>query len=172
MRLTTRRLLLANVTNDDLDGLLAVALSNPEFLATHEGSDGDPGGFNRDMLERDLSVAALDPARHPLSVRLRDTDEVVGWAEVLDEHPQDRLPWIGLLEIHADRHRQGLATEAAAAIVGWARDRGAAALRLGVDDRNDAAAAFWATHGFFPVDQRQRASPLGTLGVTVLEQTF
>lgn len=41
------------------------------------------------------------PARHPLV--LRDKSErrrVIGWAEGLDEHPRDHVPWMGLLEVH------------------------------------------------------------------------
>jgi GNAT superfamily N-acetyltransferase len=170
MRLSTERLVLEDPTDDDLDGLLAVALSNPEFLATHEGSGGEPGAYDRDMLERDLTVAALDPARHPLVIRLRAAGHIVGRAEVLDDHPRDHLPWLGLLELHADRHGEGFGAEATGVIVDWARKTGASALRLGVDDGNDRALEFWVGRGFTPVDRRERPGPQGPLGVTVLER--
>jgi GNAT superfamily N-acetyltransferase len=166
--LRTDRLALAEAGPDDVVGLLAVALSNPAFLATHEGSGGDPGAFDRSMLERDLAVADLDPQRHSLVVRRHD-GEVVGWADVLDEHPRDGVPWIGLLELRADVHRQGLGREAAEALARWYADCGASALRVGVDDGNDAAAAFWRSLGYRPVDRRERPSPVGLLGVEVLE---
>jgi RimJ/RimL family protein N-acetyltransferase len=167
--LRTERLVIEEAGPDDVEGLLAVALSNPEFLATHEGSAGEPGRYDRSMLERDLAVAELDPSRHPLVVRRAQGGEVVGWAEVLDEHPRDGVPWIGLLELRADVHRQGLGREAARALADWYRERGIARLRLGVDDGNVAAAAFWRSLGYRSVDRRERPSPLGTLGVDVLE---
>jgi RimJ/RimL family protein N-acetyltransferase len=166
--LRTHRLTIAQAGPDDVDGLLAVALSNPAFLATHEGSGGEPGAFDRSMLERDLAVADLDPQRHSLVLR-RDDGEVVGWADVLDEHPRDGVPWIGLLEVRADVQRQGLGREAAKAVARWYGERGATAVRAGVDDGNEAAAAFWRSLGYRPVERRERPSPLGVLGVDVLE---
>lgn len=166
--LRTERLVLSDVGPSDVEGLLAVALSNPAFLATHEGSDGEPGRYDRPMLERDLAMADLDPLRHVLAVRRHD-GEVVGWADLLDEHPRDGVPWIGLLELRADVHRQGLGGEAARALAQWYRDRGAPRLRLGVDDGNEPAAAFWRSLGYRPVDRRERPSPQGKLGVDVLE---
>jgi RimJ/RimL family protein N-acetyltransferase len=169
LRLRTERLVLSDVREDDLDALLEVALSNPDFTGDREGSRGEPGRFDRDMLERDLAVAWLDPARHPMAVRRRADGRVVGWAEVLDEHPRDRVPWIGLLEVHRDEQRRGYGREAAHALVGWARSRGAPALGLGVDDGNDRAGAFWRALGFGEVDRRERRGPEGVVGVTVLE---
>jgi RimJ/RimL family protein N-acetyltransferase len=166
--LRTERLVIEDAGPDDVEGLLAVALSNPAFLATHEGSDGEAGRYDQSMLERDLAVADLDPLRHPLVLR-RPDGEVVGWAEVLDEHPRDGVPWIGLLELRSDVHRQGLGREAAEALAGWYRERGVERLRLGVDDGNDVAAAFWRYLGYRLVDRRERPSPQGPLGVDVLE---
>jgi RimJ/RimL family protein N-acetyltransferase len=87
------------------------------------------------MLERDLAVARMDPARHPLVLRdSTDDGRVIGRAEVLDEHPRDGAPWIGLFEVH--QQRQGYGLEAVEALLGWARSAGAPALRLGVDEGN------------------------------------
>lgn len=170
LMLETERLVIAEVTEDDVDGLLAVALSNPDFTGDHEGSAGEPGRFDRDMLERDLAVAWMDPARHPLVIRHKnDRGRVVGWAEVLDEHPRDLVPWIGLLEVHGQEQRHGYGSEAATALLGWARARGATALRLGVDEGNTSGCAFWQAFGFRPVDERERVGPSGPLRVTVME---
>jgi len=166
--LRTQRLVLDDAGAADVDALLAVALSNPAFLATHEGSEGEPGRYDRSMLERDLAMADLDPLRHTLALRRHD-GEVVGWADVLDEHPRDGVPWIGLLELRADVHRQGLGREAAQALADWYAGQGVARLRVGVDDGNEPAAAFWRSLGYRPVDRRERPSPQGRLGVDVLE---
>lgn len=170
LTLETERLVLTEVTEDDVDGLLAVALSNPEFTGDHEGSAGEPGRFDRDMLERDLAVAWMDPARHPLVLRHKGhSGRVMGWAEVLDEHPRDLVPWIGLLEVHRQDQRHGYGSEAVTALLAWARAGGAPALRLGVDEGNASGFAFWQRLGFLEVDQRERVGPWGPVRVTVME---
>jgi GNAT superfamily N-acetyltransferase len=170
--LTTTRLVLDEPGEEDLAGILDVALSNPVFLATHEGSGGEPGRYDLDVLTRDLALADADPTRHVLVIRDRDSGTVVGWADTLDRHPRDDVPWIGLLELHADQQRQGLGREAADALADWYRQRGEGRLRVGVDDGNDGAAAFWRAVGYRPVDRRERDSPLGRLGVEVLERSW
>jgi len=123
-------------------------LSNPEFTHAHEGSDGEPGRFDRSMLERDLAVAWMDPARHPLVLRTKShRARVIGWTEVLDKHPRDRVPWMGLLEVHQQEQRHGYGGEAVAALVEWARAGGAPALRLGVDEGNVIGLALWQSLG-------------------------
>lgn len=119
MELLTDRLLLRDATEDDVPALLTVALSNPEFLEIHEGPDA-PTAYDESAVGRDLAVASMDPARHPLAVCSREDGAVFGWAEVLDEHPCDGVPWIGLLELRADAHGSGLGREAAEALAGWA----------------------------------------------------
>jgi len=167
--LTTARLVLDEPTEDALPGMLAVALSNPDFLATHEGSAGQAGRYDIAMLERDLAIAQSDPERHALVIRRQDDGTVVGRADALDMHPRDRVPWIGLLELHADVHGHGLGREAAQALADCYRSQGQTRLRLGVDDGNDGAARFWRALGYVTVDRRERDSPLGRLGVDVLE---
>lgn len=170
LRFETERLVITEATEDDLDGLLAVALSNPDFTGHHEGSAGEPGRFDRGMLERDLVVAWTDPARHPLVLRDKsDPHRIIGWADVLDAHPRDLVPWIGLLELHQQEQRRGYGSEAVTALLAWARGQGAAALRLGVDEGNASAFAFWHTLGFRVVDERERVGPAGPLRVAVLE---
>ncbi|GAB3688309.1 GNAT family N-acetyltransferase [Angustibacter aerolatus] len=168
MHLTTERLVIADVEASDLDGLLEVALSNPAFLATHEGTADGPGSYDRGMLERDLAVAAMDPARHPLALRRNGSDDVVGWAEVLDAHPVDGVPWVGLLELHAAHQRQGLGREAVGALLGWAGALGSEWLGLGVDADDAAAQAFWTALGAERYRTGERTSPLGRVAVDVL----
>ena len=166
----TERLVLTEATEDDVDGLLEVALSNPDFTGDHEGSQGEPGRFDRDMLERDLAVAWMDPARHPFVLRHKgDRGRVIGWADVLEEHPRDLVPWIGLLEIHKEQQRRGYGREAVAALLGWARERGALDLRIGVDDGNVSGLAFWRSVGFGDVEERERIGPGGPVRVKVME---
>lgn len=88
---------------------------------------------------------------------------------MLDEHPRDLVPWIGLLEVHEQEQRHGYASEAAAALLGWARARGATALRLGVAEGNASGLAFWRSVGFRDVEERERIGPGGPVRVTVVE---
>lgn len=72
----------------------------------------------------------MDPARHPLVLRHKEgRARVIGWAEMVDEHPRDLVPWIGLLEVHRQEQRHGYGREATTALLEWARARGATALR-------------------------------------------
>jgi RimJ/RimL family protein N-acetyltransferase len=172
MRLTTERLELEPITADCVDDIVSVVRSNPTFLMLHHGSGEQAQPFDREVLKRDIFSANADPDLMPLVVRLRETRELVGWAELSVDHPRDRVPWVGLLELHADQHGRGLGREAAQALLDWARRSGATALRLGVDDGNDSAMVFWTPLGFVAVDRRTRAAPSGTLGVTVLEHAL
>lgn len=156
------------VPDDVLDGVVAVALSNPEFLATHEGSAHEPGHYDRSMLERDVAVAAMDPDRHSYALLLTG-GTVVGWADVLDRHPRDEVPWIGLLEIHREHQRHGYGRAAAEALAEQQRSRGQRRLRIGVDEGDEAASAFWASLGYREVDVRERPSPAGPMAVSVRE---
>ena len=88
---------------------------------------------------------------------------------MLDEHPRDLVPWIGLLEIHKQEQRRGYGSEAAAAFLGWARERGALALRLGVDDGNTSGLTFWRGVGLRAVEERERIGPGGPVRVEVME---
>jgi hypothetical protein len=81
----------------DLPRILEVVLSNPAFLATHEGSGGEPGAYDLGMLQRDLAVAEADPLRRALVIRDRADGAVFGWSDLLDRHPRVELPWNGLL---------------------------------------------------------------------------
>jgi hypothetical protein len=76
MTFETRRLVMAEAAEEDIDGLLDVALSNPAFLYVHESSDGGPGRFDRSTFERDLAVAWGDSVRHPLALRTKSAPRV------------------------------------------------------------------------------------------------
>ena len=172
MRLTTERLELEPITADCVDDIVSVVRSNPTFLTLQRGSGERAQRFDREVLKRDISRADADPDLRHLVVLLRETRELVGWAELLVDHRRDRVPWVGLLELHANQQGRGFGREAAHAFLDWARRSGATALRLGVDDGNDSAMGFWNHLGFMAVDRRTRAAPSGTLGVTVLEHAL
>jgi RimJ/RimL family protein N-acetyltransferase len=168
-RLETARLVLEPAGDDDLPGLLDVYLSNPEYLAMTEGSGGEPGHYDLGMLERDVAIARMTPGRRLLALRLRATGRIVGLLDWVDESSSDGFPWLGLVLVHADSKRVGLATEAVEALLGELAAVGLAAMRAGVLPGNDAGAGFTRALGFARVEERPFRSAVAD-HVTVLER--
>ena len=101
--------------------MLEVFTSNPAYLEVMEG----PAGYSLGQLARDWQVAQMS-GRTMLCIRRRADLAVVGVAELLDSHPDDGCPWLGLLIIRRDQQRRGYASEALPVAVlvrapsGWA----------------------------------------------------
>ena len=87
----TERLRFDEVTEADLDDLLAIHAGNPEYAALTEGSQGEVGRYNRQMLERDWWLGTLEAARRQLIGRLDDGAAAV-WLDLLDPQPERRAP--------------------------------------------------------------------------------
>jgi RimJ/RimL family protein N-acetyltransferase len=111
-------------------------------------ADGRPTVDDLADLIRDESGSA-DPG--VLSVVRRDTGEVVGYCGlVLGGGDHDREIAFELL---AAVHGHGYATEAATAVVGWARDAGYPRLWASVWDWNNASRRVLAKLGFTETDE-------------------
>jgi RimJ/RimL family protein N-acetyltransferase len=95
--------------------------------------------------------------------------DAVGMVDVIDEHPRDRVPWIGLVQLRAGVQHRGYRQEIAGALNQWARDREVTAVRVAVDVLNVSAVRFCTRLGFREVDRRTRSSPSGPVEVLVLE---
>lgn len=133
----------------DLPALLEVYRSNPEFVAHQEGARGEAGYFDLEMLQRDWWLARMMPGRHMLAIYDITTGAVVGMADFMEIHPENVVPWLGALVIVRDRQRQGLGSEAYAALAATFRERYHwPALRIGVGAWNTGALAFWEHLGF------------------------
>lgn len=143
----TARLTLAPVTAAELPALVPVYNSNPFFLKLSEGKP--------EIAVDDLARAFADHRRegaHHVLLRDRADGSVVGVVQLLEENPHDGVAWLGLLVVHADRQRQGLAREVVEAISRWLRDNGRAELRLGVVSKNARVVPAWAALGFRGLD--------------------
>ena len=149
----TPRLVVREPRAEDLDALLEVYASNPDYLELTEGSGGEPGRYDRDMLERDVGVAQLTPGRRLAGIFLRDGGDAVGVLDWMEANPTDGIPWVGLLIIRRDRQRHGLASEAFAGLANELRARGQNAIRAGVIDRNPEGHALVHRLGFEPVSR-------------------
>jgi RimJ/RimL family protein N-acetyltransferase len=147
----TERLLVRELEEDELEAALEVHASNPAYLELTEGSGGEPGRYDLDMLGRDLALARATPGRHLAGLRLKEEGELVGVLDWLEEHPSDSMPWVGLVMIRADRQRQGLASEALAGLAGRLQAGGARAVRAGVIARNEPGRALADRLGFEPL---------------------
>lgn len=139
------------VAADDIDALLAVHLSNPGYIGVTEGSGGEPGRYDRGMLERDLVIAGMTPGRHLAGIVRRADSELIGVLDWMEENPSDGQPWIGLVMIRADQHRRGYAREAVEALAYQLRAAGKTALRASVVARNGVGRALADRLGFEPV---------------------
>jgi ribosomal protein S18 acetylase RimI-like enzyme len=83
-----------------------------------------------------------------------DGAPLAGVVVVLDEHPVDGLPWIGLLLVDARRHGRGLGRSVAEEVHERLRRRGSPAVRLAVLANNPGAVAFWSALGYAEIDRR------------------
>ncbi len=163
----SERLVLRELREGDLPAVLPVYLSNPQYLELTEGSAGEPGRFDLEMLQRDFALAELEPGRVFAGIWAKDGGEPLGVLDWLEENPRDGQPWIGLLLIRADRQRQGLASEAFAALV---RERGWPLVRAAVIERNAAGLAVTRRLGFEPIGETTRRLATGPERLILLER--
>jgi RimJ/RimL family protein N-acetyltransferase len=102
-------------------------------------------------------------------LRLHATGAVIGVLDWVDESSSDGYPWIGLVLVHAEHKRQGLATEAVEALLAELAAAGVGAVRGGVLPGNEAGAALTRALGFEEVEVRLFRSAVAE-HVTVLER--
>lgn len=146
------RLWLRAAEADDLPALLAVYRSHPDYVAMNEGSRGEQGDYDLEMLQRDWWLARMMPGRHMLALALKATGVVVGMADFAEEGPTDSHPWLGALVIAASHTRQGLGRESFARLADHLHTaHSATALRLGVRQENAPALAFFRAVGCRPI---------------------
>jgi RimJ/RimL family protein N-acetyltransferase len=151
IELESERLLIREMTADDLEKVLPVYLSNPDFLQQMEGSEGEAGRYDLARWQRDWHIAQMMPGRHTLACYLKETGEAVGYVEFLEEH-DDGAPWIGVLTIHSAHQRQGPGTEAFRRLIEHFREEyGWSLIHVGVLEQNEAGLGFAKHLGFQPI---------------------
>jgi RimJ/RimL family protein N-acetyltransferase len=123
--------------------VLAVIRSNPQYLSWTEESD-----YDLDALRADWDAANETEGRHMLALRDRDTSEVVGMIDYLENNAGDGHPWIGLIIVAAARQREGLAAEAVEAVCVHVHQNWAQPIRMAVIDENKAGLALAISLGF------------------------
>jgi RimJ/RimL family protein N-acetyltransferase len=168
----TARLTATEATADDIPELLDVYRSNPAYLDLTEGSGGVPGAYDRGMLERDLTLAAITPGRHAAVLRIRADGACAGVLDWMDENPNDGAPWLGLIMIHSGHQRQGMATEAVAGLAEHGRRAGWTRLREGVIEANEAGMALALAAGMREVERKPHTIAAGECILSVMELTL
>ncbi|MFE6820500.1 GNAT family N-acetyltransferase [Streptomyces sp. NPDC057675] len=78
----------------------------------------------------------------------------VGLLCLLDRHPADGFPWIGLLMVHGRQHRHGIGRQLADIVKERFRERGHDGIRLAVLENTPTSLAFWSSLGWQEIDRR------------------
>jgi RimJ/RimL family protein N-acetyltransferase len=164
----TERLDVRGVEEGDIDGLLEVYLSNPQVIAVTEGSAGEPGRYDRGMLERDLWMSGLDENRHTAGLFLRDGGTCVGVIDWVDRDVGSG-PSIGLVMVHAEHQRRGYAAEAMRGLIAAGRETGWTRVRASALADDPATTGLYEAVGMREVDRRRAAFAAGKRSVAVFE---
>jgi RimJ/RimL family protein N-acetyltransferase len=152
----TERLVVRDLREDELEAVFDVFTSNSTYLALTSGAHGEPGRFDLDMLQRDFAVARAMPGRHMQAIYLQESREPVGVLDWMEENPSDGKPWVGVLIVHAERQRQGIASEVLEVLATRLRARGATSVRAAVIEGNAPGRALAESLGFTPVSRTVR----------------
>jgi RimJ/RimL family protein N-acetyltransferase len=165
VEIETERLMMGQVKEGELEELLDVFGSNPEYLAWTEGDE-----YDLDALQRDWHVAEITPGRHMLRLREKETGVLVGALEYLELNERDGHPWIGLIIVRDDRKRQGFAGEAMSAMIEQLRMSWAAPIRMAVIARNEAGMRLALSLGFNPYGEAEQRMAEGVERLILLER--
>ena len=167
-QIQTDRLVIRALEDEELAEFLSVYLSNQEYLALVEGSGGEPGHYDLEMLQRDVALARLTPGRVVAGMRRKTSGDPVGILDWLDSNPSDGYPWIGLVLIDAARQRQGLGSEA---VEGLLTETGWPAVRAGVIERNAAGLALVRRLGFAEIGSTEQKLTVGAERILLYERS-
>jgi RimJ/RimL family protein N-acetyltransferase len=165
----TERLEVRAVDEADIAGLLDVYLSNPQVIAVTEGSAGEPGHYDRGMLERDLWVSELDENRHTAGLFLRDGGTCVGVLDWTDGDAGEGTPSIGLVLVHRAHQRRGYGREAVVGLIGACRESGWTRLRATALAGDPATTGLYEAVGMREVERRAARFAAGGRSVAVFE---
>jgi RimJ/RimL family protein N-acetyltransferase len=163
----TERLDVRTPQEADVDGLLEVYRSNPRITAITEGSAGEPGRYDRGMLERDLWMSELDENRHTAGLFLRD-GRCIGVIDWVDRDPGGS-PAIGLVMVHADHQRRGYGREAVRGLIASGRASGWPRLRASALACDPATAGLYEALGMREIERRTASFAAGERSVVVFE---
>ena len=153
------RLRLAEIKRDQLDALLPVFNSNPEYQLL---TNGVPTITLAD-LQSTFDELSL-PAAHWFVLSIQE--QFIGVLHLLLESLHDGKSWIGLLLIHKHFQRKGYGKEALGVMERYLVSAGKTSVHVGVVAENEPALLFFGKAGY--EQYRQVIAPVGRLTQPVL----
>ena len=114
----------------------------------------DPENIRADVVEADLRREVFDDGCELLLAR-DEAGALVGLVSLLERHPVDGDPWIGLLMVQGRLHRRGRGRLIANAVEQRYRDQGRTRIGLAVLENRPPSLAFWASLGWEETGRRR-----------------
>ncbi|WP_405680531.1 GNAT family N-acetyltransferase [Streptomyces sp. NBC_00868] len=125
--------------------------SNPDYC--RDAGEYDPEHIEADRVEADLREEAGTEACEVLLARDAQ-GTLVGLLSLLNRHPRDGRPWIGLLMVHGGLHRKGFGRLLVDLVEERFRSEGRDGVRLAVLENRPPSLAFWSSLGWQEIDRR------------------
>jgi GNAT superfamily N-acetyltransferase len=125
--------------------------SNPEYCRA--AGEYDPENVRADRVEADLREEAGTDGCDVLLARDAQ-GQLVGLLCLLDRHPTDGYPWIGLLLVHGSLHRKGIGRLMVDLVEDQFRSKHRNGIRLAVLENNPSALTFWSSLSWQEIDRR------------------
>ncbi|MFD9504449.1 GNAT family N-acetyltransferase [Streptomyces sp. NPDC060035] len=144
---------------EEIAEVVELYASNPEYCRA--AGEYDPENIQADRVEADLREEAGTEGCKVLLAR-DGQGQLVGLLCLLDRHPTDGRPWIGLLMVHGSFHRKGIGRLLTDLVEERYRSEERNGIRLAVLENNPAALNFWSSLGWQEIDRRadrQHARP-------------
>jgi GNAT superfamily N-acetyltransferase len=159
MQLAGRRLLLREMTREELPQVLEVYTSNPGYNLLRNGTTA----YSLADMASDYEAALAIEAGHWLTLSV--DGKLIGVMHVIVSPPPEKS-WISLLLLHADWQRQGYGREAVQLVEDFCLEKGIPHLHHGVIAHNEPALLFWGKVGY--EQYRQVTARVGLLTQPVL----
>ncbi|OGO26212.1 MAG: hypothetical protein A2W33_08980 [Chloroflexi bacterium RBG_16_52_11] len=154
MLFQTNRLVLKQIDETtELAELLPIFNSNPDFIEASEPSTRKRLYALSDVQQYLWQESVRDNS-YCLTIRSKETGQIIGTAALLDPNPNDQLAWIGLLLMDSQHQNQGFGAEAAIAIEQYFVSEGRGEARLSVLQSNLKAKRFWEKLGYSVITER------------------
>ncbi|MFI9826001.1 GNAT family N-acetyltransferase [Streptomyces sp. NPDC052013] len=135
----------------EMTEVVGLYASNPVYCRA--AGEYDPERIAADRVEADLREEAGTDGCEVLLAR-DAKGRLVGLLCLLDRHPADGFPWIGLLMVHGDQHRHGIGRQLVSIIEERFRGQNHHGIRLAVLENTPSSLAFWSSLGWQEIDRR------------------
>lgn len=139
-------------TAEEIREVVALYASNPAYWRA--AGEYDPESIQAAEVEADLKGEVATEGGEVLLGR-DGYGRLAGIVCLLDRHPKDGLPWIGLLMVDGRSRRTGIGRRLAGLVEERFRGEGRSGIRLAVLENNPDALAFWTSLGWYEIDRRQ-----------------